>query len=161
MVSNSFKLFFKVVETYEERGYLVLVSNRTDSGLARSRETIGLKCPGKPSTFCEASVVKFWRRDNSCEIPFCMAVKGFKAEDVPVGSEVWIQQSRPIQDGRKRFEYIETSECSSVQDPAASGVAATSSAAPQSGFLGGEILVEESAILQAKNRKRNGKFESV
>ncbi|MBP9091600.1 hypothetical protein KBI23_11255 [bacterium] len=106
MVNQAFKLFFKVVETYEAKGYLVLVSDRTDSGLARQRETIELRCAGKSSRRCQAGIVKFWRLDNSREIPLCLAVKGLKPEEVPIGSEVWIEESHPIQTGRRRFEYV-------------------------------------------------------
>ena len=106
MVDKAFKLFFKVVETYEVKGFLVLVADRTDSGLARQRETIELKCPGKAAIQRQAGIVKFWRRDTYSEIPLCMAVKGLKPEEVPIGSEVWIEENHPIQTGRRRFEYV-------------------------------------------------------
>ncbi len=124
MVADSYKLFFRVVETYKVNGHLVLVSDRVDSGLARTSETIQVRMSGKEPQLYQAGCVSFWRQDNSSDIPFCMSIKGVKPEDIPVGSQVWIEERALVQGninklGRYRKSAVPqiVAKAPSVQSP--------------------------------------------
>lgn len=92
MAKEKYQPFFQVVDTYSLEGHLVLVSDRTDSGQARTNETIQVHTPlgGMPKLY-KAGCVSFSRLPGSGEHPFCMAIKGVEPEEIPVGSRIWIE----------------------------------------------------------------------
>ena len=111
MAEERYKPFFKVVDTYKLAGRLVLVSDRTDSGRARTNETIQVHPPsgGVPKLY-KAGCVSFSGVTSSAEPRFCMAVKGVEPEEIPVGSGVWIEdRPRPIEDLSRYRKNVERS----------------------------------------------------
>jgi hypothetical protein len=117
MVDNLFKPYFRVKETYEEHGHLILVADTTDSALAKTLEEIEIRRVGKPALRIQATLVKFWGRDPNVRAPLCLAVSGLKPQDVPAGSQVCRQESEPVRIGRKRYERIELTEADPIPAP--------------------------------------------
>lgn len=105
MTDEVFIPYFKVVDTYEERGFLILVSD-IDSSLAKVQEEIEINRVGMVPTRVKASLVKFWGRDPNVRSPLCLAVKGFKKAEIPLGTLVLRRNSEPVQIGRKKYERI-------------------------------------------------------
>jgi hypothetical protein len=117
MVENLFKPYFRVKETYEEHGHLILVADTTDSALAKTLEEIEIRRVGKPALRIQATLVKFWGRDPNVRAPLCLAVSGLKPNDVPAGTQVCRQESEPVRIGRKRFERIEVTPADPIPAP--------------------------------------------
>jgi hypothetical protein len=94
-----YKPFFRVVDCYQVKGHLILISDRTNSGHARTFETIQVHVPGeaKPKSY-QAGCVSYARSNPEGEIPFCMAVKGIEPEQIPIGSTVWLEDrgAKPV-----------------------------------------------------------------
>ena len=91
MNDSNYQLFFRVVDHRVIRGNLILVSDRTDSGQARTLEIIQVKDPkGGNAKMYTAGSVSNWQMPGAKPAPFCMAIKGIKPEEIPIGSTVWL-----------------------------------------------------------------------
>lgn len=96
-----FKFFFKIVDTYEQHDYLIVIADTTDSGDYRNGEVVELHAPDGKCFTLKSHEVLF---DPPNERPFCLGFQGLKKADIPVGSEVWLSEQRPE---RKPSRYYE------------------------------------------------------
>lgn len=92
MREERFEPFFNVIDTYMLKGHLVIVSDRFDSGAARTNEIIQVHtpCGGKPKQY-SAGCISVSGGHYPLVNHFCMAVKGAEPEEIPIGSGVWIE----------------------------------------------------------------------
>jgi len=133
MTDEAYKPFCKVLETYQEQGdYLVLVLDRLDQGEYFRDEIVQIRRQNNEPITCQSTAVRFVRGLDAKDIPFHLAIKGLKAGDVPVGSEVWLNKTRPERVKSRKFEYVEPNLNASNFAPAEKDIA--SSKVPQKGF---------------------------
>lgn len=108
MEKATYKPFCKVIETYMMNDYLILVTDKFDSGDYRTNEIIQLRRPGFEPMNYQSGAVHFAKSIESLghEIEFCLGISGLKVEDVPIGSEVWLSAQRPVRPKSRKYEYI-------------------------------------------------------
>ncbi len=107
MKESNYQLFFRVVDHYVIKGNLILVSDRTDSGRARTLETIQIKDPsGANARFYTAGCVSYWQMPGAKPAPFCMAIKGLKPEEIPIGSTVWLEKREIADQDLSRYRKL-------------------------------------------------------
>ena len=110
MNEQNYQLFFRVVDHYVIKDNLILVSDRTDSGRARTLETIQVKCPGGGNAkVYTAGCVSYWQMPGEKPAPFCMAIKGLKPEQIPIGSTVWLEEREIANQDLSRYRKIKNS----------------------------------------------------
>jgi len=107
MNEQNYQLFFRVVDHYVIKDNLILVSDRTDSGRARTLETIQVKCPGGGNAkVYTAGCVSYWQMPGEKPAPFCMAIKGLKPEEIPIGSTVWLEKREIADQDLSRYRKL-------------------------------------------------------
>jgi len=107
MNEQNYQLFFRVVDHYVIKDNLILVSDRTDSGRARTLETIQVKCPGGGNAkVYTAGCVSYWQMPGEKPAPFCMAIKGLKPEQIPIGSTVWLEKREIADQDLSRYRKL-------------------------------------------------------
>ena len=107
MKESNYQLFFRVVDHYVIKGNLILVSDRTDSGRARTLETIQIKDPsGANARFYTAGCVSYWQMPGDKPAPFSMAIKGLKPEEIPIGSTVWLEKREIADQDLSRYRKL-------------------------------------------------------
>jgi hypothetical protein len=104
MQEEKYRPFFRVVDTYKVKGHLVLVSDRVDSGAARTNEVIQVRTPcGGPPRLYQAGCVSVSGSSSTGTNPFCMAIKGVEPGEIPIGSRVWIEDRQSKKEDLSRY----------------------------------------------------------
>ena len=100
-----FKLFITVIDSYVQRDYLVVVSdideNSSHCADYRDGETVELHLPDGSKFTAPSKRVLF---DPPAERPFCMAFRGLRRNDVPLGTQIWISEERPARRPSRHYE---------------------------------------------------------
>lgn len=104
MQEEKYRPFFRVMDTYKIKGHLVLVSDRVDSGVARTNEIIQVHTPcGGPPRLYKAGCVSVSGTSGTGINHFCMAIKGVEPGEIPVGSRVWIEDRKSQKEDLSRY----------------------------------------------------------
>jgi hypothetical protein len=100
-----FKKVFTVVDSYEQQNFLVLVADISENSLAssdyRNGETVEFRLPDGSSFSAPSTEVLF---DPPVDRPFCLAFKGLRKNDIPLGTQVWINEERPVRKPSRHYE---------------------------------------------------------
>ncbi|MFA7338209.1 MAG: hypothetical protein WC028_15590 [Candidatus Obscuribacterales bacterium] len=107
MSEFGFKYFFKVVDHYVIEGRLVAVSDITDPGDYKPGEMVELHRPDGSILTAQSFAVLF---EEPAEKPFAMFFTNLTANDIPLGTEIWLTKERPVRTPSTHYERVSKSE---------------------------------------------------
>jgi hypothetical protein len=99
-----YKFFFRVAKVYQEQEYVIAVSDRSDFGDYVDGETIELHTPTGKVFNAESCEVLY---DQLGDHSIALAFKDLQLTDIPVGTEVWLNESRPARQPSRHYEARE------------------------------------------------------
>ncbi len=98
-----YKFFFRVVKVYQEQDYVIAVSDRSDFDDYLDGETVELHTPTGKVFTAESSEVLY---DQPGDHPMSLAFTDLQLADIPVGTEVWLNENRPVREPSKHYEAL-------------------------------------------------------
>lgn len=101
MSQEVFKCFFKVVDLFEIKGRLAVVSDISDPGDYRPGEIVEIHRPDGTVLTAQGFVLLYEEPEGK---PFTMFFTNLVAADIPVGAEVWLRKERPVSKPSRHYE---------------------------------------------------------
>lgn len=115
MSNDSYRYFFKVVDRYEIKGRLIVVSDIATAGDYRHGEVVELHRPdGSKVTAQSFEVISEYSHDREKK-PLELFFTEIKLEDIPQGTEVWLKTERPVRKPSRHYEAVKKTEAGSIE----------------------------------------------